>query len=84
MRVQRIARGDGRLCRQEPAAAGRALNRMLNERQCRAPAAHSEGAMPFSKVTGDLPKIIANQEHLYQGKVHVLFSHIVLQIQQYL
>jgi hypothetical protein len=29
------------------------------------PVAHGEGPMPFSKVTGDLPKIVANQERLW-------------------
>ena len=73
MRLRRINRGDGRFCRQEAAAAGRGLNRKLNERQCHAPAAHCEGPMPFSKVTGDLPKIIANQERLYEGNLTFYF-----------
>ena len=29
--------------------------------------------MPFSKVTGDLPKIIANQERLYEGSLTFYF-----------
>jgi len=29
--------------------------------------------MPFSKVTGDLPKIIANQERLYEGNLTFYF-----------
>src|SRR5690242_1769365 len=73
MRLHRIDRGDGRFCRQEVAAAGRPFNRMLNERQFHAPAAHSEGPMPFSTVTGDLPKIIANQERLYEGDLTFYF-----------
>ena len=29
--------------------------------------------MPFSKATGDLPKIIANQERLYEGSLTFYF-----------
>ncbi|MFZ3375094.1 MAG: HD domain-containing protein [Chthoniobacterales bacterium] len=38
-----------------------------------APVAHCEGPMPFSKVTGDLPKIIANQERIYEGNLTFYF-----------
>ena len=30
--------------------------------------------MPFSKVTGDLPKIISNQERLYEGDLTFYFG----------
>ncbi len=36
MRLRRLDRGDGRLCRAEAAGARRAADRMLDERQCRA------------------------------------------------
>ena len=56
-----------------PMASGHARLRRAVSLLTYAPVAHCEGPMPFSKVTGDLPKIIANQERIYEGNLTFYF-----------